>query len=80
MLQNEELEQQRSTLATNISSLYKTAKLELQRKDAEIKELRERWAFFLPGRLARALDRLDAIAVGAVCTCWRAGVVGHHMT
>ncbi len=41
-MQNGELSERCDTLATNISSLYNTAKLELQRKDAEIKELRER--------------------------------------
>lgn len=33
----------RDVLETNISVLYNTAKLELQRKDREIKELRARW-------------------------------------
>lgn len=41
-LQNGELSEQASTLTANISALYNTAKLEMQRKDAEIKELRER--------------------------------------
>lgn len=36
------LSQERDALATNISSLYNTAKLEMQRKDAEIKDLRQR--------------------------------------
>ena len=38
------LSQERDALATNISSLYNTAKLEMQRKDGEIKELRQRCA------------------------------------
>ena len=42
-LQNGELSERASTLTANISSLYSTAKLELQRKDVEIRELRERW-------------------------------------
>lgn len=42
--QNGELSERCATLAANISSLYNTAKLELQRKDAEIRELRERMA------------------------------------
>jgi hypothetical protein len=40
--QNGELSERCSTLTANISALYNTAKLELQRKDGEIKELRER--------------------------------------
>jgi hypothetical protein len=43
-LQNGELGGRCTTLATNISALYNTAKLELQRKDTEIQQLRERWA------------------------------------
>ena len=42
-LQNGELSERASSLTANISSLYSTAKLELQRKDLEITELRERW-------------------------------------
>jgi hypothetical protein len=41
-LQNGELDARCATLTANISALYNTAKLEIQRKDAEIKELRER--------------------------------------
>lgn len=36
----EELRQENAILCTNISRLYETAKLEIQRKDKEIKELR----------------------------------------
>ncbi|KAL4860144.1 hypothetical protein ACK3TF_000347 [Chlorella vulgaris] len=40
--ENGELGRRCTTLATNISALYNTAKLELQRKDTEIQQLRER--------------------------------------
>lgn len=40
--QNGALSERASTLTANISSLYNTAKLELARKDAQIRELREK--------------------------------------
>lgn len=42
--QKGELEERCASLAANISALYNTAKMELQRKDGEIRELRERCA------------------------------------
>lgn len=39
-MQIAELQQDKGTLTQNISVLYNTAKLEIQRKDEEIKELR----------------------------------------
>lgn len=36
------LSERAATLTANISSLYNTAKLELARKDAQIRELREK--------------------------------------
>ena len=42
--QNGELSERCATLTANISSLFNTAKLELQRKDEAIKELRQRCA------------------------------------
>lgn len=41
-LQNKELLHAKSVLCTNISSLYTTAKLEIQRKSDEIQELRDK--------------------------------------
>lgn len=41
-MQVETLRIEKAVLCTNISSLYKTAQLEIERKDAEIKELRAR--------------------------------------
>jgi CHASE3 domain sensor protein len=38
---NEELQQANDTLTRNISVLFNTAKLEIQRKDDQIKELRQ---------------------------------------
>jgi hypothetical protein len=40
-MQTETLRGEKAVLCTNISSLYKTARLEIERKDAEIKSLRE---------------------------------------
>ena len=40
--QNAELSSTSEALTQNISTLYNTAKLEIQRKDDEIKELREK--------------------------------------
>lgn len=42
--QNTELQTLKTTLINNISSLFNTAKLEIQRKDDEIKELRRKIA------------------------------------
>ncbi|DBA76549.1 TPA: hypothetical protein ACH3X2_008605 [Trebouxia sp. C0005] len=36
------LSKERETLVRNISCLFKTAQMEIQRKDAELKQLRER--------------------------------------
>ena len=43
LTQVEGLRKENSALTTNISSLYKTAKLEIERKNAEITQLRNRW-------------------------------------
>lgn len=40
-MQTDTLRLEKAVLCTNISSLYKTARLEIERKDAEIKSLRE---------------------------------------
>ena len=40
-LQNSEFSETNKTLTNNISSLFNTAKLEIERKDNEIKELRQ---------------------------------------
>lgn len=40
-LQNDELAEREAALAGNISALFNTAKLELARKDADIKDLRQ---------------------------------------
>ena len=43
LTQVEGLRKENCALTTNISSLYKTAKLEIERKNAEIAQLRNRW-------------------------------------
>ena len=43
MPQRDSLAQENTVLKTNISSLFRTAQLEMQRKQAEIAELRRRW-------------------------------------
>jgi hypothetical protein len=40
-VQADTLRTEKAVLCTNISSLYKTARLEIERKDAEIKSLRD---------------------------------------
>ena len=44
MRQRDSLQQERAVLVHNISCLFKTAQLEIERKDAEIKDLRARVA------------------------------------
>lgn len=41
-LQTARLSKERETLVRNISCLFKTAQMEIQRKDAELKQLREK--------------------------------------
>jgi len=41
-MQTARLSKERETLVRNISCLFKTAQMEIQRKDAELKQLRER--------------------------------------
>ncbi|KAL4424924.1 hypothetical protein ABPG77_009653 [Micractinium sp. CCAP 211/92] len=65
--QNGALSERAATLAANISSLYNTAKLELARKDAQIRELRENPtapgsttpAEMVQTRRAAAIERAD---------------------
>ena len=44
MRQRDSLQQERAVLVRNISCLFKTAQLEIERKDAEIRDLRARVA------------------------------------
>ena len=39
-MQRDQLQQERETLVRNISCLFKTAQLELERKEGELRELR----------------------------------------
>lgn len=43
-MQNKKLAEANQVLVRNISCLFKTAQLEVERKDAEIKDLRQREA------------------------------------
>lgn len=42
LMQQARLVKERETLVRNISCLFKTAQLEIQRKDSELKQLRDR--------------------------------------
>ena len=64
-LQRDELSERAATLSTNISCLYNTAKLELQRKDSEIQELR-----------GRSVDGWVGLMHACFCVCLLRMLVG----
>ena len=74
-LQKEGLAKDKETLTRNISSLFKTAQMEVQRKVEEIKQLRQRSAALNSASLRPPLSPVNLLELHWRCNTHLAGAI-----